>query len=128
MKKLITILTIMIVLVGAVFAVDPSATRAGSAGTAAIDVTAQVTATYPIYKLVVSGGAGDASSVVAPANQYAFNVVPDPALTPAAITDVSGLIVADGSAVVTFHVNQISNSRCTASYRLSVAASDLVLV
>ena len=114
MKKLITILTIMIVLVGAVFATDPA--PADATGTAAIDIKAAVGPQYPTFQLKVTtatSGQGDiAYSTVAGANGQAT-------------IDTNALI--EAPVTLEFAIDQITNSRCTVNYTINIKATDLVI-
>ncbi len=126
MKKLITILAIMIVLVGAVFASDPgykptdqpASTKSSGDGDAIINVTATIGSEWPKFQLATKTGAAVVPSAVG------GNA--DAALSSA---NISALTEADsGSVTVTFGINQISDSRTTDSYTLTVTATNLVLV
>ena len=126
MKKLITILAIMIVLVGAVFASDPgykptdtpASTKSTGDGDAVINVTATIGSEWPKFQLATKTGAAVVPSAVGGDE--------DAALSSA---NVSALTEADsGSVTVTFGINQISDSRTTDNYTLTVTATNLVLV
>lgn len=121
MKKLIIVLAIAIVLVGAVFATDSSlivkATLAELAPTFGLtttdtDVSSITMATYANSAAVVNGTA----SAITAATGYAT------------ITDASVLTEANGSVTVTFSVLQISDSSTTRHYHLSAQATNLVRV
>ena len=107
MKKLITILTIMIVLVGAVFAASTDSS---------LIVTTKINSLEPTFKLSTAE-TGTATSEVALgtagtlSNAYAIT------------TDY--LLAND--ATVTFYVRQISMSRSVKTYTLTATATDLVL-
>jgi len=132
MKKLITILTIMIVLVGAVFAVDPyEGTKTISNGTAAIDITASVKELFPVYQLAVKTGAAAATSrnVGNGAEEILIDEGDVPVANKAAMTtDLVNQLTAGNTAAVVFNVKQISQSRCEVDYEMVVTATKLVRV
>ena len=113
MKKLITILTIMIVLVGAVFAVGPEPEDAE--GTATINVKTAIGPQYPTFQLKVTtatSGQGDVNfSTVGGANGQAT-------------IDTNALIA--NPVTLAFAIDQITNSRCTVNYTINIKATDLV--
>ena len=112
MKKLITILAIMIVLVGAAFAT----TGDTSNGTAVIDITATIAAKYPTFRLgvgtVSSGSASTDYSNVASSNVAHGSV----SLT----TDLTAT-----AATIQFKIYQISTTRGASNYRLMLKGTDL---
>jgi len=119
MKKLITILTIMIVLVGAVFA-DPAPTNAQ------IDLTVNVPEKVPTFKLVTFNNTGILTSEVSDL------VEEDGAETPVAATfaEAVGNTLADGGTVtVNFAIAQVrpagNKIKTTNTYTFSVSASAL---
>ena len=117
MKKLIAILTIAIVLVGAVFA-------ATSEGASAIRVTTHVNAIEPTFRLK----AGEITSdLAAAADQAAVNAITAAALAgnTSYVIDTDALLTA--SQTVTFYVQQISRSKSTKTYTFEATATDLVL-
>ena len=116
MKKLITILTIMIVLVGAVFA-DPAAT---STGNTSILVTTSISAVEPTFKLY----SGAIESLLADQTVDEAKAAAVAANHPVVIDTNSLLTEAQ---TVTFKVSQITNSRSIKAYTLAAEATDLVL-
>ena len=113
--NLITILTIMIVLVGAVFA-DPEA-KGDAAGTATINITATIGAEYPRFQILASA-ISTASGTISGSKAVVG--------TPGAVTiDTNELLTK--AAVITFTVNQIKDSRATVGYSLKIKANDLIL-
>ncbi|MBR1582567.1 MAG: hypothetical protein IJ663_02310 [Spirochaetales bacterium] len=117
MKKLVTILTIMIVLVGAVFA-DPEAT---------LNITAMLTAQVPSFKMAITSD----SSVTSAAAVYSDSANgPTTANSTLSTASVNSLIAESGTVTVNVSLSQVENARLTgtgASYILSVVASDLIL-
>ncbi len=112
MKKLIAILTIMIVLVGAVFAATPT-------GNAAILVTSSIEPVEPTFKMYT------AQVSVELANQTAEQAR-TAALAGSAHVITANALLENNQAVV-FTVQQLTNSRSVKTYTLSAAATDLVL-
>ena len=118
MKKLITILTIMIVLVGAVFATDEVKTDAN--GVASIDVKAVIEAKAPRYSLF----AGTGNDAVASGDTVASHTSTQVDMT----STISASLIASTSAVtVNFQIKQTQASNLTATYKLKVTANDLIL-
>ena len=125
MKKLITILVIMIVLVGAVFAA-PSAKAQEANGTALIDVIATILEESPRFELAVksgatpvSGGANDGIDAVSSDTTIDYSEL--------SAADAAALAV-DTDATVVFSINQIASARSNATYDLTVTAGDLELI
>ena len=108
MKKLITILAILTVLVGAIFA-DPA--------NHTIKLTVTIAEDVPSYILKATAGATTASA--------AAGETVETALTDANRTALLG---ASGTADVAFAVQQVTNSRTLAGYTMTINASNLVLV
>lgn len=107
MKKLITILTILTVLVGALFS---------STDTHQIKLTVTIDSTEPTFVLKTNEGA-DAASAAAGAT------------VTATLSDANNtaLITEDGVATVSFDVVQTTYARSVSTYRLKVTAGDFVL-
>ena len=119
MKKLITILTIMIVLAGAVFATEPTPDPRGQNHTTAnIDVTATVEAIYPAFSLKATGDSIDAAATAAEGER-------DTAVLKSTV--VSALATAT-DATVDFQILQTGPARVKNSYTLTVSATPLALV
>ena len=133
MKKLIAILTIAIVLVGAVFAANsPDAKTAN--GSTEIVVTAKIKEDIPQFQLAIKSGnietpkaaaiaagtVGDDGTTVTAANMTS---------TKAALTDdaITALGTANGSVTIGFAINQIAPANLKASYTITVTATDLLL-
>lgn len=119
MKRLITILAIMIVIVGAVFA-DEAASNAN--GSAVINITTTISEQFPAYKLTATSvttgtiGAGTAnSSAVAAQSPTAGEVT----LT----TDY----LLDNEGSVNFSIIQTKKSITIHVYNIGVVATDLVM-
>ena len=125
MKKLITILAIMIVLVGTVFA-------STDVGNASLIVKATISEILPTFALTTSDS--DVSSITQA--QYANPTAQNNGVTAAisaqtgyaTITNSTPLVTAEGSVTVTFSVKQISDSSTTRSFYLSAQATNLVRV
>ncbi len=129
MKKLITILTIMIVLVGSVFAVEPYNDAAKVPGTAAIDITATVSELFPVYQLAVNTGAGAQTSRNVGNGAEAIVIDEGVVSQKAAMnTNLVNALTAGNTAAVVFDIKQISQSRCEADFQMVVTASKLVRV
>ena len=114
MKKLITILTVMIVLVGAAFAVEA---KGDAAGTATINITASIGEEFPRFQILASaitGAAGNISSSKATKDA-------------AGAVTINTNELLTKSAAITFTVNQIKDSRTTVGYSLKIKANDLIL-
>ena len=124
MKKLIAILTIAIVLVGAVFA-DPTVAGSQAAnGDAKIVVKATIEEDFPAFALKVKSGAtieGGAVDVSTTEVTTANSPI-------AVINDDSTLTTNNGSASVVFSIIQKDKSVTTAHYQFGVVVSNLVLV
>ena len=105
MKKLIAILTIAIVLVGAVFAAD-------STGSASLTVQTKINGGEPVFKLATDTVSVDLATGGATG-------------TTAHTITADALLSADQT--VTFLVVQTNKSRSTKTYTLTATASDLVL-
>jgi len=118
MKKIITILAIMIVLVGAVFADPTVAGSNASDGTAQMIIKTTVTEQFPTFALKTTNNASGSASVVAN---------PFEAEAPENATADDALIAASGTYAVTFGIYQTTTSRTSALYSFSYTATDLVL-
>ena len=108
MKKLITILTILTVLVGAIFA---------SEDVHQIKLTVTIPETVPSYILKTTSGAADASATAGQTSTAALSEA-----------NKTALLGASGTADVAFAIQQVSNSRTLAGYTMTVDASNLVLL
>ena len=113
MKKLIAILTIAIVLVGAVFADNPVASSAN--GDASIVVTTTINKAFPAFKLSATSPAGTTDSAVAATNHTAGAVTID--------TDA----LLSNNATVSFAIIQTQTSRAHVKYWIGVTATKLVM-
>ena len=108
MKKLITILAILTVLVGAIFA---------SEDVHQIKLTVTIPETVPSYILKTTSGAADASATAGQTSTAALSEA-----------NKTALLGASGTADVGFAIQQVSNSRTLTGYTMTVNASNLVLV
>lgn len=136
MKKLITILTIMIVLVGAVFAANtPEAQRAN--GTAAIDITAKVPEAVPQFQLIITSSSDVVGEANADINLGTVNqgqVTPgeaasdEAALSLASVKALTGNGVAAADVEVAFAINQITNANLKAAYDITITATNMDIV
>ena len=108
MKKLITILAILTVLVGAIFA---------SEDVHQIKLTVTIPETVPSYILKTTSGAADASATAGQTSTAALSEA-----------NKTALLGASGTADVAFAIQQVSNSRTLAGYTVTVDASNLVLL
>lgn len=107
MKKLITILAILTVLVGALFA---------STDTHQIKLTVTIDSTEPTFVLKTNTGA-DAASAAAGATSTAALSAPNK----------TALTTANGVATVSFDVVQTTYARSVSTFRMKVTAGDFVL-
>ena len=115
MKKLIAILAIAIVLVGAVFATDSAAS---------IKVTTSVNPVEPTFKLTTEQVNQNLATV---ANQAAIDAITAAALAGNTAHEITAdsLLVADQSVI--FSVVQTNISKSVKTYTLSAVATDLLL-
>ncbi len=111
MKKIITILAIMMILVGSVFA----ATGDSSNGTASLDVTIAISAQYPTFQLK----SGSVTDNVASTHADSYDPA-DVALT------ADSLLSEDQP--VSFDIVQLTRSSAKATYWLTVTATNMDLV
>ncbi len=114
MKKVITILAIMMILVGSVFA-DTVPAGSGSNGTASLDVTIAISAQYPTFQLK----SGSATDNVASTHEANYD--------PADVALTADSLLSDDQPV-SFDIVQLTRSSATAKYWLTVTATDMVLV
>ncbi len=121
MKKLITILTIMIVLVCSVFA-DPAPLAQNDS--AQIDVTAVITLKKPVFALKAASfgtnGAGT-NAVIGVSDTMEHGSVT------AEDIRIGDDVLSDYDATVNFQIVQTALSRAQGTYTLTVAASNLVI-
>ena len=113
MKKLIVILAIMIVLVGAVFAEE---VKGDAAGTATINVTTSIGEEFPRFQIVatsITGAGGDLGDAATIAANGSVEI------------DTNDLLTK--SAEILFTINQIKDSRATVGYTIKIKATNLVL-
>ncbi len=108
MKKIITVLTILAVLAGALFATSESHS---------IKITVTIDNSEPTFTLKTTSGADQVSTTADAAAVEA-------ALSSANKTALAG---ASGTADVGFAIQQTSNANSVSTYRLYVTVSDLVL-
>ena len=125
MKKLITILAIMIVLVGAVFADN-------AVGNSTLIVKTTIAEVLPTFGLTAISSNVSSVTQAQYANATAQN---NGVTTPidsqqgyATITDSTNLITANGTVAVQFAVKQISDSSTTRTFHLAAEATNLVRV
>jgi len=123
MKKLITILTVMIVLVGAVFAVDE--TPAAATGATQIDITAKIEVVAPRFSLATD----DATDLVANVEADIVNGKTAGNITvqkTASFQQTKATALGAGTAqTISFVIKQTANSRIQTGYNLTVTATDL---
>ena len=123
MKKLIAILTIAIVLVGAVFADPAPVNGSDSNGSAAIDVKCVIGEQHPTFQLlaktITTQATGDNGDVL-------FSDVAAENPTKGQVTLTTNYLL-DASANIVFAVMQTNKSRSTANYTLGISATDLKL-
>ena len=125
MKKLITILTIMIVLVSAVFATDeqPSAAH----GATQIDITATIEAVAPRFSLGTNDTTDLDADKTAPivAGKTAQNITVQQT---ASMKSTVASALGNGTAqTISFVIRQTQDSRIKTAYNLTVTATDLKL-
>ena len=109
MKKLITILAILTVLVGALFA---------STDTHQIKLTVTIDDTAPTFRLrTTSGVTSNATALASETSE-------------ATLTDANkaALVANSGTVSVGFEIQHIANSRSVNRYSMSVAATNLILI
>ena len=125
MKKLIAILAIAIVLVGAVFADDELASAAN--GASRIDVTAKVEAVAPRFSL----GTNDSNDLVADKVAAIVSGKTSTDITVQQTVDMNDTVaagLASGAAqTISFVIRQTQDSRINTAYNLTVTATDLKL-
>ena len=124
MKKLIAILTIAIVLVGAVFATDPI-NGDTSDGTGKVVVTAVVSEQHPLFQIKTTSTTDTAGvSAIGKVSQSIATTDPaDPST--GSVTLTTDYLVNNDSATVSFSIGQINRSSSTAKYYLTVTAAPL---
>ena len=130
MKKLITILAIMIVLVGAVFA-TPSAKSQEANGNAYIDILATILEEAPRFELKVKSGATAVTTTGYGTNDTIDAVDPsDTTIDYSELSAADAAALANGSstATVKFSINQIQSARTNANYKLTLTVGDLNLI
>lgn len=115
MKKLITILTVMIVLVGAAFAAETPV------GTAKIDVTATITAREPNFRLAVT--AGENYTLGNPS----YSDVAETPTAGSATINPDALKTTGNNVTVNFAIQQIAEAVTYKKYYFTVNASVLEL-
>ncbi|MCQ2411554.1 MAG: hypothetical protein MJ057_01225 [Sphaerochaetaceae bacterium] len=118
MKKVITILAIMMILVSAVFA----EVAADAHGAANININVNIGDEFPRFQLATKTG----TTAIVSDNVAANAGTP----AEATLTDANkALLTQSGKQIeVVFSINQIKNARCFDAYTLTVTATDLVLV
>ena len=117
MKKVITILAVMIVLIGAVFAANSS-----------LIVKASIAEVAPTFGLEAKGTNVSDLTMARYANADAQTAAITAQTGYATITDASALTQANGTVAVQFAIKQISDSSTTRGYHLSAKATNLVRV
>ena len=123
MKRFLIALLMMAVVLTGVFAVDgykgEGASAASSEGVAQINITTSIKQEWPKFQLATTSGVDtDATNDV---NKTSGDHA-DAVLTVTTLADT------EGTASVGFAINQISDSRTTDNYTLTVTATDLLLV
>ena len=117
MKKLVTILTMMIVLVCAVFA-DPEVS---------LNITAMLTAQVPSFRMAIASD----TNVTSAAAVYSDSTIgASTANSTLSNTSLNSLIASSETVSVDIALSQVANARLTGtgvSYVLSVEATDLIL-
>lgn len=120
MKKLIAILTIMVVLAGVVFAADQ--------GNTSLIVKANIAEVIPTFGLKATGDNVSSLTQAQYANANAETAAIEAQTGYATITDPSDLLSESGTVSVSFAIMQISDASTTKTFYLSVQATDLVWV
>ena len=118
MKKLIAILMVLAIVVGAVFA----DTRTGD-GTAIVRVNTSITPEYPAFRLHIETG----TSYNAVTNKENSLVVSNDPVEGVVEIDADALDASTKDVTVNFSVQQIQDALCYEKYYFSVVATDLVL-
>ena len=118
MKKLIAILTIAIVLVGAVFA------DATSTGASSLRITTTISPVEPTFKLATTQVHSD---LAAAADASAVNAITAAALAGESSHVITTDALLDDEVEVTFSVVQLTASKSVKTYTLTATATDLVL-
>ena len=120
MKKLISILAIMVVLVGSVFADVNGQT---SNGTAVIDIKATIAESHPTFQLkaktITTQATGENGDIL-------ISTVANDSPTHGKVTIATDHLLT-ANAVIVFAIEQNNSSRSTANYTLGVAATNLTL-
>ena len=122
MKKLITILAIMIVLVGAVFATDPLAAN----DKAQLTVNTEIKLQYPIYSLQATAWGTYGQGTNGDLGSADVMVHSENPLTPQDVR-IGDDVLTEHDATITFTINQTNLSRIKGSYTLSVSAGNLII-
>lgn len=118
MKKVLTVLAIMIIALGCVFAETPA--KGDADGTAQINVKVVIGNEFPRFQLATKTGAEVQTRAVGATGEVPVALMTD--------TERRNLSTEGGKATVVFAINQTADAHCLDKYKLSVAASDLVLV
>ena len=119
MKKVITILTIAIVMVSAVFA-TPSATAQEANGDAYLTIQTIITEVAPSFRVSVKEGATAAENNLGYQNVSASATVAGADISVLSDTVAAALAGGTADATVVFSINQISNARTNANYKLTI--------
>ena len=124
MKKLIAILTIAIVLVGAIFADPTNSTLAqGADGNAYIDIKTTIAELIPTFQLATNSGvtaeSAQTDTAATDSTHAQYGILTS--------TESAKLLNENGKAAVSFVVNQVGVARTTAGYTFTVTAGDLEL-
>lgn len=114
MKRIITILAIMVVLVGTVFA------DATSTGAASLKITTTITADEPTFKLSTTQVSSDLAAQTAQAAAAA-------ALAGDSAHNIENDALLSANQTVKFTVTQVAKSRSTTMYTFTAAATNLEL-
>ena len=139
MKKLIAILVVMIVLVGAVFADTANTAEAQRAnGKAQIIVNATVTELIPQFQLAIKSDEADVSPIKADnvelgtvsnnaVSQGAVNAE-QTTMAAASVNTLTGKDTTAANVTVSFVINQVAKANLKANYSITVKASNLNLI
>lgn len=125
MKKLITILVILIVVVGAVFAADEN--KSAATGAAQLDVTCHIDATAPRFALA----SDDTTNLQAEITTAVVNGKTKDDISVGATGALAATVATSlgngTAATVSFKINQTQTSRIKAIYDLTITATDMQL-
>jgi hypothetical protein len=120
MKKLITVLAILVVLVGAVFAAN-SEDAAAAAGTSKIQVSAKIKEAVPVFQLATN----DSTDLTA--DKTATKETAEKPTASVVETVARDTLAAGSDLTISFKLNQVAKANLKANYTIEVSADPLLL-